>query len=581
MLLCGALMASLAVGLAQSNTLDRPSDPVVLTGQDLPTLLSAPPTNIVAFRYQGSWEQVPVQVDERRMIDFGRIYNSTPKGVATLVYADSGTYVGADTNALFDADDELVFMAQDAGDRAPANACFPAGTLTNSPVELTLTDPLNSGTGYVYLFRGDGSLNPGASRAYVTYQFTLLAGTYPTNYNLVKGPNPENSIFSNAWYRTHFSDRWIRDELNIYAGGSGGLDILDRHKDLFVPGICNRTEDTFSAAEGAFIINKNGPVRAIRSYLGANSGPYTQRDHLFYERRQDIITFLRVHEIPAIADLYDYSTNATGMLYYNSLNTSGVTIDGAPDTVTSGPITWEMATGAQGTLITVGSVLTDITPFAYTSYYSDDSTPSVTQCTGDPYEYGTSGMFIIQTIPSTDPVAGGTNHLRVVRVDYYDAPSQTVATAALRQLQATTPLQVSVATYQGDADCDGMADAWELACVGNLSSDGTTDMDLDGVTDRSEYIAGTNPTNSASAPTLSIALSGGQPAISFTALAAEGPGYAGLTRYYTLETSAELTSGVWDGVTGYTNLLGDNQVVTYPPPLDPVQRFFRTRIELR
>jgi hypothetical protein len=240
-----------------------------------------------------------------------------------------------------------------------------------------------------------------------------------------------------------------------------------------------------------------------------------------------------------------------------------------------------MATGAQGTLITVGSVLTDITPFAYTSYYSDDSTPAVTQCTGDPYEYGTSGMFIIQTIPSTDPVAGGTNHLRVVRVDYYDAPSQTVATAALRQLQATTPLQVSVATYQGDADCDGMADAWELACVGNLSSDGTTDMDLDGVTDRSEYIAGTNPTNSASAPTLSIALSGGQPAISFTALAAEGPGYAGLTRYYTLETSAELTSGVWDGVTGYTNLLGDNQVVTYPPPLDPAQRFYRTRIELR
>ena len=580
-LLCGALMTSLAVGFAQPNTLDRPSDPVVLTGQDLPTLLSVPPTNIVAFRYHGGWEQVPVQVDERRITDFGVIYGLAPTGVVSLVYADAGTYTGADTNALFDADDELVFMAQDAGNRAPANACFPAGTLTNSPVELTISDPLNSSTGYVYLFRSDGSLNPGASRDYVTYQFTLLAGTYPANYNLMAGPNPENSIISNAWYRTHFSDRWIRDELNIYAGGASGVDILDRHKDMFGPGNCGRTENTFSAGEGAFIANKDGPVRAIRSYLGANSGPITQRDHVFYERRQDILTRLRVHPIPGIIDLYDYSTNAAGMVYFNSLNTSGVTIDGVPDTVTTGAITWEMATGVQGTVITVGSVLTDVTPFAYTSYYSDDRTPSVTQCTGDDYEYGTSGIWINQAIPNTDPILGGANHLTAVRVDYYDPPGQTVATAALRRLQAATPLQVSVATFQGDSDCDGMADAWELFYLGSLNSDGTTDADQDGVTDRSEYIAGANPTNSASAPTLSIALSGGQPAISFTALAAEGPGYTGLTRYYTLETSAELTSGNWGGVSGYTNLIGNNQVVTYPPPLDPEPRFYRTRIELR
>jgi len=160
-------------------------------------------------------------------------------------------------------------------------------------------------------------LNPGAGRDYVTYQFTLLAGTYPTNYNLGKGPNPENSIISNAWYRTHFSDRWIRDELNIYAGGAGGLDILDRHKDMFGPGVCNRTENTFSDGEGAFIANKDGPVRAIRSYLGANSGPITQRDHFFYERRQDMLTHLRVHPIPGLIDLYDYSTNAIGMVYFN------------------------------------------------------------------------------------------------------------------------------------------------------------------------------------------------------------------------------------------------------------------------
>ena len=59
-----------------------------------------------------------------------------------------------------------------------------------------------------------------------------------------------------------------------------------------------RSEDTFNDAEGAFIANKSGPVRAIRSYIGANSGPLTVRQHVFYERREDITTYLRVHAIP-------------------------------------------------------------------------------------------------------------------------------------------------------------------------------------------------------------------------------------------------------------------------------------------
>jgi len=356
---------------AQTNTLDRSRDPVIVSGRNLPMLQSSWPSNIVAFRYHLGWEQLPVQVDERRWADFGVIYGNAPLGIAVLVYADAGTYTGADTNTLFDADDELVFMAEDTGDRAPANACYPAGTLTNVAVELTVLDPLTNSTGYVYLFLCNGSLSPAAGRDYVGYQFTLLAGTYPSNYNTAKGPNPENSYASNAWYRTHFADRWIRDELDIYGGGASGVNILDRHKNLFAPGVCSRSENSFSSGEGAFIVNKHGPVRVIRSYVGANSGPLTQREHCFYERRQDIITYLRVHAIAGMVDLYDYNTNAAGMTYFNNLNTNGVSVDGLPDTVTTGAIAWEMVTGAQGTLITIGNIVTDITPFAYTSYYSD------------------------------------------------------------------------------------------------------------------------------------------------------------------------------------------------------------------
>ncbi len=51
-------------------------------------------------------------------------------------------------------------------------------------------------------------------------------------------------------------------------------DILDRHKALFSPATA-RSEDTFANGVapfpvGVFIANKSGPVRAIRSYLGAS-----------------------------------------------------------------------------------------------------------------------------------------------------------------------------------------------------------------------------------------------------------------------------------------------------------------------
>jgi hypothetical protein len=49
-----------------------------------------------------------------------------------------------------------------------------------------------------------------------------------------------------------------------------------------------------------------------------------------------------------------------------------------------------------------------------------------------------------------------------------------------------------------DSDQDGMNDEWELVFFGNLSQTQTNDFDADGQNNRSEYIAGTNPTNPAS-----------------------------------------------------------------------------------
>ena len=350
-------------------------------------------------------------------------------------------------------------MAKDAGG-VPPSFSEPAGVIADTGVEIKITDPLNgSETGYVYLFRQDGTLSPGAGQQYVSYTFNLLSGPYLTTYNTQQGPNPENSVVTTPYYSHHFSDRWISDEIHITTGGATGVDILDRHKALFAPGNCGRSENTFSDGEGAFIVNKSGPIRAIRSYVGANSGPLTQREHVFYERRQDIRTFLRVHTIPGIMDFFDYSPAATGMTYYDDLNTPGVTVDGNPDSVALGTLHWEMVSGAQGSLVMASLLSTNIAGLTYTSYYLDDSTPDVTQCTGDAFAYGSSGVRVNQTIACTDPALGCTNYLHSTRVMYYEAPGLTVADAQAFNDQANTPLAYTSRPWRSDIDGDGIPDS--------------------------------------------------------------------------------------------------------------------------
>jgi hypothetical protein len=472
---------------AGGSTLARPEDPVVLTGADVSGLIGIATNRLVAFRYDGGWVQIPVQVDERDTKTFTTVYNGAfTSSVTNLFYTDTNTWTGADSDPTLDANDEIAFMSNDAGGQPPSFS-QPANTIAMSGRKLEITDPLNpSQQGWVYLYESDGSLDPGAGASYVSYTFSLNSGNYKATYklgsNMFPTGNPENSTVASPNYSYHFGDRWQDDAMQLAVGGATNVDILDRHKALFAPGVCVRSEDTFdgyvstSPIEGAFVANKSGPVRAIRSYVGANSGPLTQRDQIFYAQRQDIHTYLRVHSIPSVMDLLDFSPAASGMTYYNNLNTGGVTIDDVPDTITNGPIVWQMATGAQGTVVVSGQVATNISGFSYSSYYLDDSTPSggtETQCTGDAFAYGMSGAYINTAIPCTDPrpEAGScTNVLHSTNIDYYEPPSQSVTIAQPLHNRATTPLTFVVSAWvaPGDGDGDGCSDAEELGTNINL-----------------------------------------------------------------------------------------------------------------
>ena len=199
-------------------------------------------------------------------------------------------------------------------------------------------------------------------------------------------------------------------------------------------------------------------MRAIRSFIGANSGTYTQQDRIYYQRKEVTTTNLRVHPgINVITQFLDYSPAASGMTYRNSAKPAGVTIDGVPDPSMEtgnalGPeVRWEQATGPQGTLSIVSRYATDIDGLTVGSYYQDDSTsPATAQCGGyaDDEAWGSSGPAInMPSVPggiNTDPTLGPAKTFTGSRTIYFSVPGAGAGLAQRRSAQVDSPLQTSV-----------------------------------------------------------------------------------------------------------------------------------------
>jgi len=111
--------------------------------------------------------------------------------------------------------------------------------------------------------------------------------------------------------------------------------------------------------------------------------------------------------------------------------------------------------------------------------------------------------------------------------------------------------------------------SWRSNYFGTLNNDGSAADNASpygiGLNNLQAYTFGVNPTQPLTAPLLSIS-NGNNNSISlgFTARAAgSGPGHSGLTRYYNLEATTNLTnSNSWNPVPGYSNIPGSNQVIS-------------------
>ena len=418
----------------------RETEPVVLTGADIPawsglpatgianpdppnppggtpfrdahngTLVAPPATgasveDIVAYRWNGTrFEEIPVQVDElfpyflaNEPSDFawysgtdeeltyewdlegwnmtaGECFRQHPEGEGTM----------QDPVATLDNDDEIVFMAGDAGAQAPTGAPGPHGTVEGSAArqEVAVTDPTSGAVSFVYLFQTEGGSSFDEANGYVGYERDADADEW-IDQNTFRNGEPENLGSSNTGYGPNLAgtvctddpetpeveslrqvdDRFARDGVTVTTDsytwratgrwmvremhvarpgqtGEYGPDLIDRWKgrafqqnpDSSISVVGFEDEQVNWEANSILLGELEGPVRAIRETWGADSGTNVTKVETFY---RDVVTYryrVRVHPIPpdGLYTSWDYNQGVTST-YYNALNPEGVAIDGVND----------------------------------------------------------------------------------------------------------------------------------------------------------------------------------------------------------------------------------------------------------
>jgi hypothetical protein len=366
-----------------------------------------PVEQVTAFAWRGDasdggFEEIPVQVDERfpyflanANSDFA-FYSGTDKelsyewdeeawlkteGRCEVRYPE-GVTATEDPVTTFDDDDEVVFMASDAGTQAPLDASGPEGS-TEERQEIRLLDPHDpTAERFVYLFLREQGSSFDRDNGYVHYDKDTDAdewidrnsfsdsdpekiGSSNTGY----GPNLPGTVCNDDpdtpeveaersssdrfprdgvtvttdTYRWRATGRWMVRNMHVTAPGEKGAygpDLIDRWKgrafqqspDSSVSLVGFEDEQVNWEANSVLLGELAGPVRAVREVWGADSGTNVTKTESFY---RDAITYryrVRVHPIPpdGLYTSWDYNHDQVGT-YYNESLADGVPIDGIND----------------------------------------------------------------------------------------------------------------------------------------------------------------------------------------------------------------------------------------------------------
>jgi len=190
---------------SEKKSIIRTEDALVMTGKELKEMLGARLESIGLMSFEsGDFQPIPFQIDQR-------LLNGE--------YAfSSGKLAASDPDPDLDENDELVFMVNDSGDRAPPGK-LPAGAEPGA--ELEILDPVNQGTGWVYLFRFSEKA-PRSGLDYVRFEISAK-----DNHKRVYG----RDALGNGVIMGSPLDAIYPDEFRvIFPEGRMGADLLDRQK---------------------------------------------------------------------------------------------------------------------------------------------------------------------------------------------------------------------------------------------------------------------------------------------------------------------------------------------------------------
>lgn len=438
--------------LAENNfSFARKYEPVIITGDQISELIGEKPSQIFGFVYIASekrWKQIPLQVDERVLFDTS-VKSKHP--ASDLLYVSDvpgkyGSMTMSDDNPNFDSNDEVVFMLEDAGNKAPHPDESWAADTEMHRVEIAISDPLDGGAkGYVYIFLSK------------TLRYT--AGD-EVSYSIVAPESEQATDIETDYYFVKYSRRWVLDEIRPKSAlGGDNTDLVDRVKfRAYSRTPQNETEDIWSDGPGDcfmydagcshYVGHKVGPVRAIRQVQGAASGPTTSYFSLFYRKMMTMQVNYRVHALPDLWFYMDYSKNIGEIKYYDEHN-SNVKLDGQPENLQGNtPSSWSQASSGKGSLV----LWVDIRQFAslpgcdVNSYYLDNS--SFSDFTGeDNNAIGNHGVHI-EEIPDTDQREAVISHIRLFMLppnadnrgkEFDNVNWQAVTTSSTKQITTVTP----------------------------------------------------------------------------------------------------------------------------------------------
>ncbi len=356
----------------------RDYETILVRGNQLPQLLNVSINQLFLYSFNQQlnlWQQITFQIDEK---DGGSSYFITP-------------------NQVLDSNDEILFMAYNAGDKAFSYQWIEDENSRNYlRYEIEISDPLSpEDKKYVYVYRSQ-NLNPDPDLpVYLEY----------INGNI----GISDSVKTPGYFLGHneygIIDRWKIPETN----GGNNKDILDRQKAR----VKGKYYVSFNKSEQNLRVDtyrkKLGPIRIIRevtykmtvSVMTVTVGTF--KYHIYPYKIVGLGTNKTLsadYNISLIRQSFDLNYNAIGMHFNNPSNVD-VVIDGNPDTVdkTIFPlpeINWYMCSGVPGTLV----LINEFTPLAgseYRLYYHDNKnggTDDGTSDTGyDNRSYGDVGIL--------------------------------------------------------------------------------------------------------------------------------------------------------------------------------------------